>query len=77
MEFKEVKITESISMPVPKGLSPDEEASFIASRLAFVDLKKLEADCEEAFRLSQEGKLFPLHEVLDELEREMNTESKS
>ena len=75
MEYKDVRITKTVSMPVPKGLSPDEEANFIAGRLAFVDLNKLEADCEEAIRLSEEGKLFPLHEAIEELQKEMEAEN--
>ena len=75
MEYKNVGISESISIPVPKGLTQDEEANFIAGRLAFVNLKELEAECEEAVRLSEEGKLIPLREVLAELEQEMHPEN--
>jgi hypothetical protein len=42
MEFKNVHISDSVSVPVPIGLSKDEEASFIANRLAFVNLEDLE-----------------------------------
>jgi len=75
MEYKYVDISESVSVPVPRGLTPEEEANFIAGRLAFVNLKELESECEEAIRLSEEGKLIPLREVLDELEKELQSEN--
>jgi hypothetical protein len=75
MEYKYIGVSDSVSIPVPLGLTPDEEANFIAGRLAFVNLKELEAEYEEAMRLSEEGKLIPLREVLDELEKEMHAEN--
>jgi hypothetical protein len=75
MECKYVKISESVSIPVPIGLTPDEEANFIAGRIAFVNFNELEAQCREALQLLDEGKLMPFEEVLDELEREMHAEN--
>jgi hypothetical protein len=77
VEYKYVKLSETVSTPVPVGLSPEDEANFIAGRMAFVDLNELEAQCEEAMRLSREGKLIPLREALDELENEMNCEAEN
>ena len=67
MEYKYVDITDSVSIPVPIGLTPDEEANFIAGRIGFVNFEELEAQCQEAMRLFDEGKLIPLREVLAEL----------
>jgi hypothetical protein len=74
MEYKNVDVSDSVSIPVPLGLTSEEEANFIAGRLAFVNLEELEARCEEGLRLMHEGKLIPLREVLEELEREMQSE---
>ncbi len=70
MEYKYVDISKSVSIPVPTGLTPDEEANFIAARIAFVDFDELESQCREAIRLSDEGKLQSLGSVLDEIEKE-------
>ena len=70
MEYKYVDISAAVSIPVPKGLTADEEANFIAGRPAFVNLKELEAEGQEALRLLEDGKLTPFEEVLDQLERE-------
>ena len=70
MEYKYVDISHSVSIPVPLGLTPDEEANFIAGRIAFVNLEELESNCREAMRLSDEGKLQTLRSVLEELENE-------
>ena len=75
MEYKNVDISASVSIPVPLGLTPDEEANFIAGRIAFVNFEQLEAQCLEALRLLDEGKLSSFEEVLDELEREMHAEN--
>lgn len=75
MEYKNVDISASVSIPVPLGLTPDEEANFIAGRIAFVNFEALEAQCLEALQLLDEGKLSSFEEVLDELEREMHAEN--
>ena len=75
MEYKYVDISPSVSVPVPVGLTPDEEANFIAGRIAFVNFEALEAQCLEAMRLFDEGKLTTLRDVLDELEQEMQSEN--
>ena len=75
MEYKYVDISDSVSIPVPKGLTPDEEANFIAGRIAFVNFEELEAQCKEAIRLSDEGKLVTLRSVLEELEKEVEPEN--
>ena len=75
MEYKYFNLSESVSTPVPVGLTPEEEVNFVASRLAFVNLKELETECEEAIRLSEDGKLIPLRTALDELEKELHSEN--
>jgi hypothetical protein len=70
MEFKNVNVSDSVSVPVPLGLSPDEEANYIAHRIAFVNFDELEAQCAEALKSLDEGKLTPFDKVLEELERE-------
>ena len=75
MEYKDVKVTDSVSIPVPVGLTPDEEANYIANRIAFVNFEELEAQCREGMRLLDEGKLVTLQSVLDEIENEMKTEN--
>lgn len=70
MDFKFVDVSDSVSIPVPKGLTPEEEANYIASRIAFVNLPELEKECDEAFQLWREGKTIPLETVLEELERD-------
>jgi hypothetical protein len=74
MEIKNVNITDSVSVPVPLGLTPDEEATYIANRIAFVNFEELEAQCTEALQLLDEGKLVSLQSVLDEIKSELKTE---
>ena len=71
MEYKHVRITDSVTMPVPIGLTPDEEAYYIASRIAFVDFEALEAECRDLLRQHEAGELIPLRNALAELEQEM------
>jgi hypothetical protein len=75
MKYKNVAVSDSVSIPVPEGLTREEELNFIANRLAFVDLKELEARCVEALRLSEQGKLIPLREALDEVEAELRAKT--
>ena len=44
MEDKFVEVSDSVSIPVPNGLTPDEEAHFIANRIAFVNFHELERE---------------------------------
>jgi hypothetical protein len=74
MEYKYVDISDSVSIPVPKGLTPDEETNFIASRIAFVNFEELEAECLQAMQDLNDGKLTDLRSVLAELEDEMKSE---
>lgn len=75
MEYKFVDISDSVSIPVPKGLTPDEEANFIAGRIAFVDFAELEATCLQAMQDAKDGKLVDLRSVLDDLENEIKSEN--
>ena len=72
MQFKNVPISSSVSVAVPANLTPDEEAKFIAGRLAFVNLEELEADCSATLKLWEEGKLIPLESVLADLATEVS-----
>jgi hypothetical protein len=74
MEIKNVNITDSVSVPVPLGLTADEEATFIANRIAFVNFDELESQCREAMQLLDEGKLVTLQSVLEEFKNERKTE---
>jgi hypothetical protein len=75
MEYKYVDISDSVSIPVPKGLTPDEEASFIAGRIAFVNFEEVETQCVQAMQDLRDGKLVELRSVLAELEDEMQSEN--
>lgn len=72
MEYKLVTISDTAKVCVPLGLTPDEEAIFIANRIAFVDVEKLENDCVELFEQWEAGKLISLESVLNEVEKEMS-----
>jgi len=74
MGYKMVPISDRVSVPVPLGLTPDEEATFIAGRIAFVDFEAIEAQCAEAMRFSDEGKTVSLQSVLDELQAEVDSD---
>ena len=75
MEYKEVRISDSVSIPVPIGLTPEEEDTYIANRIAFVNFDQLEAEFREGIRLFDEGKLVSLESVLEEIENEMELEN--
>ena len=75
MEYKYVNISDSVSVPVPKGLTPEDEANFIASRIGFVNLEELEAECRQAMKDLEDGKLVELRSVLEELENETSSEN--
>ena len=72
MEYKYVEISDTVSIPVPKGLTPEAEADFIAGRIAFVNFEELESQCRDALKLSDEGKLVTLRSVLEEFENDGN-----
>jgi hypothetical protein len=67
MKYKQVPVSESIFIMVPDNLTPDEEANYIASRIAFVNLEELEADLRATLKLWEEGKMIPLEDLLAEL----------
>ena len=48
MKYKHVPVSSELWIPVPENLTPEEETDFIASRIAFVNLEQLEADCRNA-----------------------------
>ena len=69
MEYKLVSVSGDLTVPVPVGLSSEEEAQFVASRIAFVDLERLKADSLELLRAWQEGTMVPMEAVLAELKQ--------
>jgi hypothetical protein len=70
MNYKMVPVSNSVSIPVPDNLTPDEEALYIARRVAFVNLEELEADYRKTLELWENGKLIPMADVLDELAKD-------
>jgi hypothetical protein len=70
MQYKDVPISDSVSLPVPLGLTRDEEAQFIAARMAYVNMPQVEAECQEMLELWHAGKLIPVETVLEELAQE-------
>ena len=67
MNFKQVPVSRELTIPVPDNLTPEEEANYIANRIAFVDLEQLAADLRGAMKLWEEGKMIPMEDVLAEL----------
>jgi hypothetical protein len=65
MEYKEIRISDRVSIPVPIGLSPDEEAKFIINRIGFVDFEKLEAEILQAMKDNAEGKLADFQSAVE------------
>jgi hypothetical protein len=74
MEFKFVSISDSVSVRVPLGLSPDDEAIFIARETGFVDFPGLEKQFEQALKDRAEGKSIDLKTVLAEIEDQWKCE---
>jgi hypothetical protein len=70
MDYKFVSISDSVSVRVPVGLSPDDEAMYIAKQIGFVDFDALENQFKQALKDQEEGKLVELQTVLDEIERD-------
>jgi hypothetical protein len=70
MNYKEVPVSNELTVSVPDNLSPEEEANYIAGRIAFVDLEQLAADLRNHMSLWEQGKLIPLEDVLDEISKD-------
>lgn len=70
MKFKEVSVSSEFTVSVPENLTPEEEANYINSRIAFVDLEKLAAELREHQSLWEQGTLIPMEDVLEELSRD-------
>lgn len=69
MEYKLVSVSGDLTVPVPVGLSAEEEARYVASRIAFVDLERLKADSLELLNAWEEDRLVPMEAVLAELKQ--------
>lgn len=77
MNYKHIHVSKTITIPVPDNLTPDEEANYIANRMAFVNLEELEADCQATVKLmDEENKWIYMEDVLAELSRETNVDGK-
>lgn len=69
MQYKQVSVAGDLTVPVPLGLTAEEEAKYIANRVAFVDLEQLKTDSIEILKAWEEGKLIPMGAVLSELKK--------
>lgn len=69
MQYKHVSVSGDLTVPVPLGLNAEEEAQYVASRIAFVDLERLNADSQEILKAWEEGKMIPMESVLAELKK--------
>jgi len=67
VKFKYVPVSKDLTIPVPDNLTPEEEANFIANKIAFVDLEQLAEEVRNAHKLWQEGKAIPMEDLLEEL----------
>ena len=70
MDHKFVNISDTVSIPIPRDLTPEEEASYIANRIPLIHFQELEAECLETLQLWQEGKLLSFEKVLEDLQRD-------
>jgi hypothetical protein len=74
MQYKQVSVAGDLTVPVPLGLTGEEEAKYIASRVAFVDLEQLKADSIEMLKAWEQGKMMPMEVVLSELKKSDDNE---
>ena len=77
MKYKRVPVSSTFFVLVPENLTPDEEANYIASRVAFVNLEQLEAEIQEDLKRWEEGKMVSMEETLAELAQETNNDGKN
>jgi hypothetical protein len=70
VNFKQVRVSSELSIPVPDNLTPEEEATYIANRIAYVDLEHVAADIRNAINSWEEGDSIPMEDVLEELSKE-------
>ena len=69
-KHKYIPITKDIAIPVPFGLTEEEEAYAVAKFLAFNSLESLEAEVEayrQLMRDHEEGRTFRMEDVLRDL----------
>jgi hypothetical protein len=67
MNYKQVSVSDQVSIPVPDNLTPDEETMYIARRIAFVNLDELVAEGRHALEMEARGETIPMADLLDEL----------
>jgi hypothetical protein len=69
--YKFVAVTEHVSIPVPLGLTEEQEAEYVRRFLAHTSPEELEAEArewEQLLRDYEEGRTIPAEQVLQELE---------
>ena len=69
MKYKFVDISEGVTIPVPRGLTSEQEQHIIAQFLAQHDPAALEAELRELLEQFEQGKLVSFEDVLKELEK--------
>lgn len=67
MNYKKVPVSKLMHIMVPDNLTPDEEAIYIASRIAYVNFEELEAGIEHDLSQFEEGKMIAMEDTLAEL----------
>jgi len=70
MNYKYVPVSKTMHVRVPENLTPDQEANYIASRIAFVNFDEVEAGIQEDLKLFEQGKMIEMGETLADLKRE-------
>jgi len=76
-DYRFVRLTENIEIPVPVLCTPEQEKSLIVDFLARNDLAKLENDCRELEIALREGSMIPLDQVIEELGIDLDTSKKT
>ena len=69
MNYKHVPVSSELTIPVPHNLTPEEEATYIANRIAYVDLEQVAADIRNAIKSWEEGDAISMEDVLEELSK--------
>ena len=77
MKYKHIPVSKTLFLRVPENLTPDEEANYIASRIAFVNFEELEADCRASLKLIEEGPAILMEDVLAELTQDANKDGQN
>jgi hypothetical protein len=68
---KLIRVTEHVAIPVPLGLTPDQEIEYVARYMATTSPEELDASArewEQLLRDFEEGRTVPAQQVLRELD---------